>query len=116
MMRLSLALVAALSLAATPAIAGDGKNRKVTVRNLSSQTIYSLYASPISSKSWEEDMLGSNTISSGASQVANIDNGTTECRYDLKAKLADGREFTRRGVNVCAASTWVIGDSGESLQ
>lgn len=115
-MRLSLALVTALAVIATPAAAGDGKNRRVTIRNLSSQAIYNLYASPITSKSWEEDMLGSNTISSGASQTANIDNGTTECTYDLKVKLANGRELTRRGVNVCAASTWVIGDSGESLQ
>jgi hypothetical protein len=115
-MRLSITLLAALSVVATPAIAGDGKNRRVTIRNVSSQAIYSLYASPISSKSWEEDMLGSNTISAGASQTANIDNGSSECAYDLKVKMANGREFTHRQVNVCAASTWVIGDSGESLQ
>ncbi len=93
----------------------DGKNRKVMVENLSSQTLRELYASPASSKTWEEDLLGQRTLAAGEKISANIDNGTNECQYDLKAVLANGKAFEHRNVNVCASSKWTIGDSGDSI-
>jgi hypothetical protein len=96
--------------------APDGKNRKVTVENLSSQTVRELYASPITAKIWEEDLLGQRTLAAGQSISANIDNGTDECYYDLKAVLANGKAVEQRKINVCAASKWVIGESGNSIQ
>ena len=112
-----IAAVAALtSFASGASAAPDGKNRKVTVENVSSSTLRELYASPITSTTWEEDLLGQRTLTSGQSISANIDNGTTECYYDLKAVMANGKAWEHRKVNVCAASKWVIGDSGESLQ
>ena len=110
------AVAVAVSVPATAYAANDGKNRRVTVENLSSQSIYYLYASPQTSGDWEEDLLGSGTIPSGSSKVANIDNGTNECVYDLKVKMADGREFIQWKVNVCAVSTWTVGDSGNSIR
>lgn len=104
------------SLAGAASASNDGKNRKVTVQNISSQTINSLYASPATAKTWEEDLLGQRTLAAGASILANIDNGTNECIYDLKVVMAGGKTFEHRQVNVCAASKWVIGDSGESVQ
>src|SRR5438105_3657808 len=94
----------------------DGKNRKVLVQNVSSQTVRELYASPVTAKTWEEDLLGQRTLTAGQSISANIDNGTNECMYDLKVVMANGKAFEHRQVNVCAASKWVIGDSGESIQ
>lgn len=96
--------------------ANDGRNRQVTVENISSQSIYYLYASPQTSGDWEEDLLGSGAIPAGSSKVANIDNGTNECIYDLKVKFADGREVIQWKANVCAVSTWTIGDSGNSIR
>ena len=61
-------------------------------------------------------MLGDGTIPAGTTKTANIDNGTTECNYDLKVVMANGREHVRRRVNVCAVNKWVIGDSGDSVQ
>ena len=93
--------------------ANDGKNREVTVENVASQSVYYLYASPATSTTWEEDLLGSRHHSRpAASKVANIDNGTNECIYDLKAVMANGKEHIQRRVNVCAVSRWVIGESG----
>jgi hypothetical protein len=113
----SLAAAAAMLAFASPAAAApDGKNRKVTVENLSDQTLRELYASPITSTTWEEDLLGQGTIPAGGSKIANIDNGTTECYYDLKAVMANGKEVVQRKINVCAVSKWVIGDSGNSIQ
>ena len=119
-MRKAFALIAgaaALACVSTAAsAASDGKNRKVVVQNLSSQAIYNLYASPITATNWEEDLLGQGTIPAGGSKTANIDNGTTECLYDLKVVMANGKALEHRKVNVCAASKWVIGDTGESIQ
>ena len=96
--------------------ATDGKNRNVTVENVANQSIYYFHASPATSTTWEEDLLGSGTIPSGESKAFNIDNGTNECFYDLKAVMADGKEVIQRRVNVCTASKWVVGESSDSIQ
>src|SRR5688572_19956059 len=110
------ATAVAISIPSASWAATDGKNRRVTVDNVANQSIYYLYASPATSTTWEEDLLGSGTIPSGSSKVANIDNGTNECVYDLKVVMADGREHIQRRVNVCTVSRWVIGESGNSVQ
>ena len=110
------AAAVAVSVPMTAYAANDGKNRRITVENLSSQSIYYLYASPQTSSDWEEDLLGSGTIPSGSNKVANIDNGTNECIYDLKVKMADGKEYIQWKVNVCAVSTWTVGDNGNSIR
>ncbi len=119
-MRKSIPLFAAFLLATNSASAlaasTDRKNRKVSVQNLSSQSVQNLYASPVTAKTWEEDLLGQRTLASGHTVEANIDNGTNECMFDLKVVLANGKAFEHRQVNVCAASKWVIGDAGESVQ
>jgi hypothetical protein len=107
---------AAPAAAATAASAAstDGLDRHVMVQNMSSQSLMQLYASPVTSDNWEEDMLGSQVLAAGASINANVDNGTNECNYDLKAVMADGKEYIHNAVNVCATSQWTIGDAGES--
>jgi hypothetical protein len=111
------AVASALLLVATASGASstDGKNRKILVQNISSQTIRELYASPITAKTWEEDLLGSRTLGPNESISANIDNGTNQCEYDLKAVRANGSAAIERDVNVCARSKWAIGDTGDSL-
>ena len=114
-MTLSLLAVAA-ALPSAASAASDGKNRRIVVQNVSSQAIFYLYASPITSSNWEEDLLGNSTISAGEERTANIDNGTNQCQFDLKVKMANDREVIRRNVNICAVSRWVIGNSGDSVQ
>lgn len=109
------AAVALVSVSSAAEAADDGKNRVVLVENISNQSLNYLYASPITSKTWEEDLLGDRVLSQGQSIEANIDNGTNECQYDLRAVMADGREVIRRNINVCAVSKWTIGDSGDSI-
>lgn len=117
-MRIGFAWAAAalIAISGSADAAPDGKNRKVSVENLSSQTVRELNASPITAKTWEEDLLGQRTLSAGQTISANIDNGTNECYYDLRAVLANGKVFERRKVNVCAINKWVIGESGDSVQ
>jgi len=111
------AIAGALLLASTAsgAESTDGKNRKILVQNIGSQAIRALFASPVTATTWEEDLLGTRTLGPNQSVSANIDNGTNECNYDLKAVRTDGSEVTERGVNVCAKSKWAIGDTGDSL-
>jgi len=112
----ALAAAAALvSVSGAAVAADDGQNRVVKVENISNQQLNYLYASPITSKIWEEDLLGERTLSRGESIDADIDNGTNECHYDLKAVMADGKEVIRRNINVCEISKWTIGDSGDSI-
>src|SRR3954470_2880959 len=99
-MKRTMALLAALAVTITSpqaaSAAADGKDRKVLVQNLSSQTLQELYASPATAKTWEEDLLGQRTVPAGDSISANIDNGTAECMYDLKAVMANGKTFEHR--------------------
>ena len=88
---------------------GDRRQRRQPVD-------YYLYASPVTATTWEEDLLGSGTIPAGTTKVANIDNGTNECFYDLKATMADGKEHIQRRVNVCTVAKWVIGESTDLIQ
>ncbi|HEX6604236.1 MAG TPA: hypothetical protein VF027_05070 [Sphingomicrobium sp.] len=107
---------AIVSVPAISVAAPDGKNRKVTVANMSNHVLRELYASPVTAKTWEEDMLGQRTLASGKTISANIDNGTNECYYDLKGVMDNGRTVEERNVNVCAASKWVIGETSDSVQ
>jgi len=115
-MRHVLALVGAIALVSVSTAANsastDGKNRKVLIVNVGSQAVNNLYASPITAKTWEEDLLGQRLLGPGESISANIDNGTNECNYDLKVVMKDGKEQVQRNINVCVISKWVVGDSG----
>lgn len=106
---------ALLATSATAFAATDGKDRHVKVENFTSQTLRELYASPVTSDTWEEDLLGQRTLSSGESINADIDNGSNECLYDLKAVLSNGKEVIRRKIDVCTVAKWTIGDSGDSV-
>ena len=103
------ALVFGIGLA-NAADSGDGKNRRVIVRNDSSETINSFYASRVSVNNWEEDILGDRTIPPGTEMTINIDDGTGYCHYDFKAVLTSGQTVERRNVNVCTAEAWTISD------
>ena len=115
--KLVLAASMAATLAAAPAFATpDGRDRHVNVVNSSSQVLRELYASPTTSRSWEEDMLGAGVLRPGQSIRANIDNGSNTCQYDLKVVMANGREHVRRNVNVCTVSSWTITNGGNNLR
>ena len=108
------AALAAMALAA-PASAADENNRVVTIANLSTQAVREVYASPSDHDTWEEDLLGNRMLPSAESMRFDIDNGTDECIYDLKAVLENDEQYVRTEVDVCAVATWVIGDAADLL-
>ncbi len=73
-----------------------GLNSTLDIVNHTNAPIYYLYLSSCSSNSWGTDQLGSDVISVGTSYSFAM---TVGC-WDLRAKLSDGREVERRGVNM----------------
>lgn len=76
-------------------------SRPVLIVNATGQTITHFYASTPGFNVWEEDLLGENVIPNGASARVDVNNGSGRCRYDLRARLADGSEPFRPDVEVC---------------
>ena len=95
---------AALSLAVFGSTAfqtADGSSHPVLIVNATGQTITHFYASTPGFNVWEEDLLGEDVIPNGASRRIDVNNGSGRCRYDFRARLADGAELDRRNVEVC---------------
>src|SRR5262245_1809202 len=93
---------------ASPAMAQDSRNRRVTVHNHTDYTMRYFYASNTGRTGWEEDILGSSVVLSGDSIHININDGTGRCRFDMKAVFSNGMDVIRQDVNVCAVSNWYI--------
>ncbi|NBW10439.1 MAG: hypothetical protein EBR82_20655 [Caulobacteraceae bacterium] len=79
----------------------DGYNRRVTIHNQTGWTMLRFYASDARTDSWEEDILGSDTLASGRNWTVNIDDGSGACVYDFRAEFTNGQVLERRGINVC---------------
>lgn len=108
---IALTLTAALAIATDAgAQSRDGKDRRVRVNNNTSHTMVALHGSSIRSKSWEENMIAGRPVPSGNSIVANFDDGTGECMFDLQAVFSNGSKAEKRRVNVCVEDTWTIVD------
>ena len=101
-MTLALGFVTAL---AAPALALD---RKVTIVNNSGFTISYIYGLNVGTTFWEEDLLASDVLSTGASVVVNFDDTTGYCRFDLRAIFDDGTELVKKDVYVCEIATFTI--------
>ncbi len=100
------AILAAVALSAQPALAqSDGaRDREVALHNHAQVSVWRFYASRVGVDSWQEDMLGGTVLFAGRQKIANIDDGSGACRYDIKVEFNGGKVLTKMGVNVCAAT------------
>ncbi|MFX7845166.1 hypothetical protein ABTK14_23205, partial [Acinetobacter baumannii] len=55
---------------------------------------------PIDEASWGEDRLGSDTVAAGRRLRFRL-NAQQQCRFDVRAIYAEGREETRFGIDLC---------------
>ncbi len=99
------AALAGFLFAPAMAIAAD---RTVEVVNKTGQTMVEFYASVTATNSWEEDILGDDTLDDGDSVDVDVDDGSGKCVYDFRAVFESGAEAVRRGVNVCTISTFTF--------
>ena len=84
---------------------GDGRDRRVEVRNHTGETIYYIYWSNTGDDSWREDRLGSDVLLDGDDLSVQVDDGSGACRFDFKVRTASSREIVQNNVNVCEVST-----------
>lgn len=107
---LAFAAIAATTLAAcepvptTTTTTVISANKNVLIMNNTGRTIWRFYGSPVNVNSWEEDILGSNTLSAGRSLNVDFSDGRTICNFDMKAEFQDGTSIIKNNINVCAVS------------
>ncbi len=100
------AFLASLVLLAVTAVPASALNRKVTIVNNTDFTIIRFYGSNKGSKSWEEDILGSDVLGPGQRVNINFDDGTGYCKFDFKAVFDDGDVLTKKNINICKIGTF----------
>jgi hypothetical protein len=98
-------LALALLLSASSAAAED---RRMIIINHSSEAIIGLAGSPIDKPKWDYNMLAGDAIPVGSRRLADFDDGTGYCRYDLVATGAAGGRWEHYNVNVCSIETWTL--------
>ncbi len=85
-------------------------DRRVAIKNMSSQTITRLYASNVDKGSWGRNILGQGIIGPHQYRIFNFDDGWGYCMFDFKAIVSSGQMIIRERVNVCTAEVWTIYD------
>src|SRR5690606_10568677 len=91
-------LVGIMAFVSGSALAAD---KKVTVVNDTKTSIVAIYASTVGARTWEEDILGDDTLAPGESVEIDMDDGSGKCLFDLKAEFKDGTETVQAKLNVC---------------
>ena len=82
------------------------ENREVRIINETDAALVEFHASNAGTSDWEEDLLGRDTVRSGGSFVADIDDGSGYCQFDFRAVFDDGRTAVKYGVDVCRIETF----------
>lgn len=90
----------ALTAASTPAAAQD---RSFTVRNASEVALESIYVSPIYSKWWGSDLLGS-TLAPGQTRQIEMSGYGRNCFFDIRFNDENGREIKLWAEDLCNSS------------
>lgn len=98
-MRIRFAFLAAMCIAATLSGAVKAENYYVDVTNRTGYTIMYLYVSPGDARSWEEDVLGNDTVMDGTTQRVTL-YGYNSPIFDIRLVDEDGDTYTFWNVDV----------------
>jgi len=85
----------------------SGAGNRITIVNRTGYTVYYAYVSHETSRSWEEDVLGSSVLMSGNSVNVNLPRGG---RWDIKLVDVDGDSYTKFGINTGSTVTFYLSD------
>jgi hypothetical protein len=69
--------------------------------NDSGQTIERIFVSSVNTNDWENDVLGSSTLSAGYTKHVTFSSGYRGCRFDVKVVFQDGSSLTDWNVDLC---------------
>jgi hypothetical protein len=104
--RFLLTALAAIAISTVTALPSYAQDRRVRIVNDTDFTLVQFYGSNKGSKSWEEDILGSDVLRPGQSVNINFDDGTGYCKFDFKAVFDDGDVLIRKNINICEIGTF----------
>jgi hypothetical protein len=94
-MRYRLAVLAlAGALVAASGAQSQAPDRHVRIINETRHTMVSFYASNTAAKTWEEDILGSDTLPPGQDVRINIDDGTETVKHDINVCEISSYRYT----------------------
>lgn len=79
----------------------DATDQNFVLRNNTGQTIMRVFVSPVSSSSWEEDVLGADVLPDRRTVRINFARAEDECNWDIKVDLEDGSSREQRNMNLC---------------
>ena len=105
-----LGAVAALALVTMPGLA-MAEDLKFKLTNNSSRGIDNFYTSPSNTDSWQEDVLGEDTIPPGQTDEITIADGSTQCVYDMRFIFEDKQEFVEKGIDLCKLGEYTLSDA-----
>jgi hypothetical protein len=88
-----------------PAAAFD---HQIELTNNTRLAIVEVYASPVGTGRWQQDLLGDDMLAPATSMLVNIDGGTGSCRFDFKTVFDDGTNLVRRDINICEMERYAI--------
>jgi len=97
--------VAMLTLGAAQAHAED---LTFTLNNGTGAAVVEFYLSPAEVDNWEENLLGDDALSAGASTDVTVADGRTTCVYDIKTVFKDGDVVDDRGIDLCDLGSYTI--------
>jgi hypothetical protein len=110
MIRRLLAVAAMVAAVAAPALAS---NLNFTLNNKTSHTLVHLYVAPHSQDHWGPDILGKDTLESGAETAITFDRDASEdqeCQWDIRGTFSDGGEARKDNVDLCTIGTFDFTD------
>ena len=73
-----------------------------TLVNKTGDTISQVYVSAANAKSWEEDVMGSDTLDDGEEVDIAFERGERGCLYDLKVVYSDGDSAEWGRIDLCS--------------
>ena len=92
--------IAALLLAAGPALADETPNPSFYLLNRSPTAINRVYATPAGMPNWGSDRLAGRAVAPGQNAPIRLP-ADGSCVYDIRVVYANGRSDERRGLNTC---------------
>ena len=95
------------ALEVVPALPVAAFERQMELTNSTRMAIIEIYAAPVSSGRWHEDLLGNEILTPASSAVVSIDDANG-CWFDFKTVFDDGTTLVRRAIDVCEVQKYAI--------
>ncbi len=85
--------------------AAQAGTQDFTLTNATGYQIDSIFVSPTTQSSWEDDVMGRDALADGEAVDITFDAPDGQCMWDLKAVYNDGEEAVWIGFNLCTLSS-----------